>query len=68
MNEELVTIPARLLVHLTWAAESLSRIEPDEDDTPMISEARRAIDEQAPRWSVAMLETDVFYRGIGWVL
>lgn len=56
---ETVTIPAILLAHLVWAAESLSNIEPDKDDREMIQEARRAIEQQAPTVALVMLEIDV---------
>lgn len=46
---ETVTIPARLLLHLYWAAECLTGLRHDEDDGPMLSEARGALAEQAPR-------------------
>lgn len=56
---EMVTIPAKLLCDLVWAAESLSNMEPDEDDRAMIQTARRAIEDQAPLMTKVMLEIDL---------
>lgn len=59
MPAETVTIPARLLRDLVWAAESLTNIEAEDGDRTMINEARRALEQQAPRMTRAMLEVDV---------
>jgi hypothetical protein len=56
---EMVSVPAKLLADLIWAAESLSDMEPDEDDRAMILAARRALEEQAPEMAYVMLEIDV---------
>lgn len=61
--DETVTVPARLLRDLVWAAESLSNIEPHDDDRAMIQDARQALEDQAPLMTMAMLEVDVLTAG-----
>ncbi len=48
-GQELVTIPARLLLHLYWALECLSEFRDDEDDEGTLAAARDALMNQAPR-------------------